>query len=714
MVIIGSIMATYYQVVDFDFINLDDPTYILRNSYVQSGLSFKSITWALTSWSSGLWMPLTWLSFMVDFELYGLWSGGYHLTNVFLHIISALLLFHFLRRVTGKMWRSACVATLFALHPLQVESVAWIAERKDVLSTLFWLLTMLAYVWFLDDRKPLRYIVVIVLFVGGLMAKPMLITLPFALLLIDYWPLGRFETACHNEQRKKYQKCPTYIKQMKSVNYYHINLILEKIPLFVLTLLFSVVTFLAQRHVGAVSSLETISLKTRVANALASYIKYIYKMVWPYPLGVLYPHPGNTLSFWHIVVSVVVLTGFTVLVVWAAKKKYGYLTTGWLWYVGTLFPVIGVVQFGAHGMADRFTYIPIIGISIMVVWGISDLPIRWNYHKYFLPALSIVVFIALGILTWHQVGLWSGSQSLFQHTLSFTDDNFLVHNALGGFLLKKDRFDEAIKQFKMSLEINPYQQEAYYNLSLAYSGKGMTDEAEARCRAVLAGKPEFVLGHIGLGKMLYENGRFEEAEKEFTKALKIDKNCTLAHLGLGKILILQDKLDKAINVFQMALKIEPNLHNIRASLGVVYYQKGYFCEAIDELQTASRGCPDDPDLFFNLGKALKAVGRLDDAIESFRHAQILKENDAEINAALGTVMAMKGRTGEAIGFLEQAVRLDPELAEARYNLGLALELAARYPEAVLHFEKILTLPKAVKYYDLAREAQSRINDRSKE
>ena len=709
--IAATTLAVYWQVRLFDFINFDDPSYVTHNIYIHSGLSLKSVIWAFTTWHAGYWIPLTWLSFMVDMELFGQWAGGYHLTNVVFHILNTLLLFYCLKRSTGAFWRSAFAAFLFALHPLQVESVTWITERKDVLSTFFYLLTILTYVRFIEVRTFSRYLLVVAFFILGLMSKPMVVTLPCALLLLDYWPLRRFEIKISSRRRAASKE-----EKKKSRNIISVlpSLIQEKIPLFVLSAVFSALTVVTQKEAGAVQELHRLPFMARISNALVSYVKYIGKFVIPDKLGIVYPHPGSLIPLWQPLAAGVFLVTVTAFVIQMSVRKSGYCLTGWLWYLGTLFPVIGLVQAGVQSMADRFCYVPIIGLCVMVAWGIPDIVARWRYSKKVLVVLSVLVLLILGVRSWFQIGKWKNSYTIFKHTLSVTENNFLVHTALGGFLMQQDYFELAIEQYKISLKICPYQPEVYYSLGMAYSRKGMTNEAEAQCRMVLEDKPEFVLGYIGLGKMLYEQDRFKEAQREFEKALQVDENCTLAHLGLGKIFYSQGKLDEAIDIFKKALKIEPNLYFIRASLGYVLYEKGYHNEAIEELHAASRGCPDDPDLFFNLGKVMKAVGRLDDAIESFRQALILKEEDAEINAALGTVLAMKRRIEEAIEFLEQAVRLDPELAEARYNLGLALELAARYPEAVLHFEKILTLPKAVKYYDLAREAQSRINDRSKE
>lgn len=706
----GFTLAVYYQVVEFDFINLDDPLYVAKNSYVQSGLNVKSIIWAFSTQHVGYWIPLTWLSFMVDFELYGLWPGGYHLTNVMLHLLNALLLFYLLKRMSGKVWRSAFVAALFSLHPLQVESVAWVTERKDVLSTVFFLLTLFMYVRYVSKTTWKNYLLLFVCYLGGLMVKPMLVTLPFVLLLLDYWPLDRFRGLRKRDDNRQRISLSIRIRRILADLK---TLIIEKFPLFFLTGVFSVLTVTTKKSIGALTELHSLPLSVRLANALVSYSAYIKNTFFPFYLGILYPHPGDGLPLWKPVLSAGLLTAITVLCIWHALRGKRYCITGWLWFLGGLFPVIGLFQAGGQSMADRFCYTPIIGLFIIIVWSIADLTPRFKRGNALVWAGFIIIVTLLGLRTGFQTGLWRDSSTIFEHTLAITNDNFLIHANLGAYHLEQGNIDCAIEHFNKSIEIHPYQEDVHYYLGQALSKKGMTAEAIAQCRGILNDNPNFALGYINLGNTLFDQGKMDEARMEYQKALQVKPDLARAYFGLGKVSYAQENLDDAISMFRRTLSLKPRMLNVRIHLGIAYYSRDDFNEAIEELQQATGGYPNESDLFFNLGKAYKAVKRLDDAVDAYHKAAILCPNDAEITAELGTVYAMQGRVMEAIRCLKNSVRLNPSLAESRYNLGLVLELAGKHSEAVKQFEEILALPGAQKYYELAREAQSRINKKVK-
>jgi tetratricopeptide (TPR) repeat protein len=562
LVLILATSAAYWQVTGHDFVLLDDNEYVYENSHVQSGLTSESIIWAFTTTHAGFKIPLTWLSLMLDFELYGLNAGGYHLTNLLLHLANVLLVFFILKLMTGALWRSAFVAALFALHPLHVESVAWVTERKDVLSTLFWLLTMWAYLGYVERPGVRRYLLITVSFTLGLMAKPMLVTLPFVLLLLDYWPLSRFQVGQSVDAPGAPVQAPVKPGQPMAAVF---SLVWEKIPLFALAAVSSVVTFLAQKSAGALIYAETWPIRIRIANALVSYVKYLGKMIWPYPLAVFYPHPGYNLPIWQTAGAGLLLLCISVLVVrWA--RRYPYLLVGWLWYIGTLVPVIGLVQAGYQAMADRFTYIPLIGLYIIIAWGVAEIVPRWPHRRLYFATLSTTLFLFLIVLTWKQVQNWKNSISLFEHTLEVTSSNWLCHNNLGNAFYIKGRTDDAIKHYLEALRIKPDYAEAHYNLGFALDRKGRTDDAIKHYLEALRIKPDYAKAHNNLGLALDRKGRTDDAIKHYLEALRIKPDYAIAHNNLGIALARKGDIDAALKHFQKAFQINPNFSEARDNL----------------------------------------------------------------------------------------------------------------------------------------------------
>jgi len=509
LILVLPTLGVYWEVRNFDFVTFDDYTYVAENPNVQSGLSKSGLVWAFTRSHASNWHPVTWLSHMLDCQFFGLNSGMHHLNNLIFHTANTLLLFLVLGRMTGALWRSAFVSALFALHPLHVESVAWVAERKDVLSTLFWMLTMWAYVRYSERPSPTRYLLIFPFFILGLMSKPMLVTLPFVLLLMDYWPLGRLQSTLPEKGGK-----------LKTPKLAVLRLIAEKIPLFVLVALLSVVTFLAQEE--AVQSLDNFHLKARIANGLVSYAAYIRKMFWPNDLSIFYPYP-QTLQLWQATASGFFLITMTILFVRMGKRR-PFILVGWLWYLGTLFPVIGLVQVGTHAMADRYTYIPLIGLFIMIAWGIPDLLGNWLYRKQVLRISAGLLLVILAVCTWLQVRYWKDSIALFTHAIDVTDDNWMAHNNIGFPLVQQGRNIEAIAHFSEAVRIKPDYAEAHVNLANSY----------------------------GL------EGRFEEAKQHFFDAIRINPDLADAYMNLGVIFARQGNLDKAINHFAAALRVNPD------------------------------------------------------------------------------------------------------------------------------------------------------------
>jgi hypothetical protein len=511
-------VITFWSLKDCGFITLDDNVYVYENIYVQSGLNWNSIIQAFSSKLaelSGFWHPVTWLSLMVDYQIFGLNPHGYHLVNLLFHILNTILLFLIFHRMTKSLWPSAFVAALFAIHPLHVESVAWIAERKDVLSTFFWMLTMGAYSYYVEHPGFRRYLFVLLFFVLGLMAKTMLITLPFVLLLLDYWPLQRFQEVkpdqkvqteafklLTSDKQKKKSKKKQAVEEILEVKKpadpeYKWSLIYpllwEKIPFFVPAILSGVVTYIAEQKVGAVKSFEAFPLGVRVGNAFISYMAYIGKMIWPSNLAFFYPHPGGGLP-WQVFGSVLLLIAITVAV-FKMTKRSSYLATGWLWYTSTLVPVIGIVQIGSFAMADRYTYIPLIGLFIMVAWGVPDLLKKWNYRKEILLASSALSILCLSIITWTQVGYWQNSITLCDHTLKVTDYNWLAYNSRGIAYKNLGNYRQAIEDYDRAIEINPGFAEGYSNRGNAYNEFGNYRQAIEDYGRAIEIKPDFAEAH---------------------------------------------------------------------------------------------------------------------------------------------------------------------------------------------------------------------------
>lgn len=514
--------AVYSQVIGFDFINLDDPAYVMDNAIIGQGITIEGLRWAFTSFHSANWHPLTWISHMLDVELFGMKPGMHHITNVLFHVINTVLLFMVLHRMTGAIWKSTAVAALFALHPLHVESVAWISERKDMLSTLFWILTMAAYFGYVRRRTVARYLVMALCFILGLMSKPMLVTLPLVLLLLDFWPIGRWRpfsgSECTSSAAPVNNDVPLKI------------LILEKMPLIALSAASSLVTILAQKAGGAVKDLESMSVMDRLANAAVSYVRYLAMTMWPHDLAVYYPYQGD-ISTIAVAGSVLFLLFMTALAVLAAKKL-SYLTVGWFWYIGTLVPVIGIVQVGSQSMADRYTYVPLIGVFMAAAWGLSDLFERMHIRKTLVAAVAMAVIAVLAWSAWIQAGLWKDSETLFRHALGVTSDNYLVHYDLGYTLYKKGNVQGAVQHYREALRI----------------------------------KPDLPQVHNNLGSILLLNGDLDGAMRHYLEALRIDPHQARVYNNLGAVFMRKGLTHQAVQCFERALQEDPGYGDARENL----------------------------------------------------------------------------------------------------------------------------------------------------
>jgi tetratricopeptide (TPR) repeat protein len=548
--------AVYLQVWNHEFVGYDDDDYVSENARVQNGLTLDNVIWAFKTTHTGYWHPLTWLSHLLDVELFDMQSGRHHMTSVFFHILNSLLLFVVFRKMTGKMWQSGFVAFIFAVHPLHVESVAWVSERKDVLSMFFWMLALWSYVHYAEHPQIKRYLPVMGFFVMGLMAKPMVVTLPFVLLLLDYWPLKRiqFNLLKKDETISAWRPSPGF-------------LILEKTPLFIFVLASCFITYFAQKKSGALASSAIHPFYVRVGNAFISYLEYIQKMIWPDNLAVLYPHPG-TISEWHFIAALILLISISYLAI-RYLKQLPWLGVGWFWYLGTLVPVIGIVQVGVQALADRYTYIPLTGLFIIFAWGVTQLMAGWRYRTIAISAMCAALFPILMITAWTQVSYWQNSRTLFKHTLNVTSNNYVIHNNLGYELTVMGRVDDALKHYKEAIRINPDFEIAYINLGKALLLKGKVNESIRYYQALLKIKPAYAAVHHNLGLVLLREGDIDNAIFHFQEALHINNEYAEVYNSLAAAMLSKGEINKAINFFRQALRIRPGFYEAQKNLSKV-------------------------------------------------------------------------------------------------------------------------------------------------
>ncbi len=549
-------LATYWQVQDHEFINYDDQLYITKNYLTQSDISLKSIAGALKDVHTGNWHPVTMLSHMLDWQLFGYNAGGHHWTNVIIHIFNTILLFLLLRMMTGAIWRSAFVAALFAIHPINVESVAWIAERKNVLSTFFWFLTMICYVWYVRSPVWKRYWTVLIFFVLGLMSKAMLVTLPFVLLLMDYWPLDRT-----NIRQQEGQPVPSVLVQKEKLSV----LILEKIPLFIIAVVFIGLTLYAQQTLNAFSSLESVSFSNRMMNAVVSYVWYIKKLFWPTDLAVFYPH--STMLAWQASSAALFLIVVTLLV---SKyiRKYPYLVVGWFWYLGTLVPVIGLVQVGLQSMADRYAYVPLIGLFIIIAWHIPQAILKWRHSRIYTFSIFIIFIIIFTVSTYIQIGIWKNTATLFEEALKMNPENYMAYNILGSEEAGKGNPQKALHYYQMSIKLNPKYARAYSNAGNEYLKLGQYREADMYYQKAIAINDRLADAYYNLGVLNLVTNRPDEALVQFHKALTIMPDFMDARFNLGVALFRMGKISDAIEHFEKALGLNPKSMEARKALKI--------------------------------------------------------------------------------------------------------------------------------------------------
>ena len=549
------ILSVYWQVGSHTFVLYDDPQYVYKNSTVLQGLTRESISWAFTTFHAANWHPLTWLSHMADVELFGTSAGSHLRMNVLYHLLNTELLFLVLWQMTGGLWQSAFVAVLFGVHPLHVESVAWIAERKDVLSTLFWIVTMGAYLRYVRRPNFQRYSPVVIFFALGLMCKPMLVTLPFVLLLLDWWPL------------KRYRGQDSSISFPLTTN----RLILEKLPLLAMSTISCVLTYLAQSAGEAVSSLKIIPFGLRASNAIVSYLAYLEKAIWPSGLAVLYPHPAITntaVPIWKIAGALLILCAISYFVL-RVGRRHPFIPVGWLWYLGTLFPVIGFVQVGSQAMADRYTYVPLIGIFIAMAWGIPNLVEEWRFRRLALGVLVVAV-IAFSAVAWNQVGYWRNSITLFSRALAVTENNLYASNNLGGYYIEIGEPQKAIFHYQEAVRIDPDYADAWNNLGVAYDTLGQSLQAISYYQKALQIEPRLSSAWNNLGAAYYTLRQPQRAIICYQEALRIEPDFADAWNNLGMAYDYLGQPRQAIMHYQKALQIKPGFTSAQNNLRSAY------------------------------------------------------------------------------------------------------------------------------------------------
>ncbi len=572
-------IAVYGQVFRFEFVHFDDSAYVTGNPQVQAGLSWTGIVWAFTTDHACNWHPLTWLSLMTDVQLFGVNAGGHHIVNALFHLANTLLLFLVLRAMTRADWPSAFVAAMFAVHPLHAESVAWVSERKDVLSTFFWLLAMAAYARYVRRPGVARYAVVASMLAVGLLAKPMLVTLPAVLLLMDYWPLRRMEDFSAKRTAR---------------------LAVEKLPLFAVVAMSSIATVVAQRSGGGVVPFTVLPMAARVGNALVAYVRYLEMTCWPVGLAFFYPHAREAMPAWQPILAALVLAGLTAGAALLARRA-PYVPVGWLWFLGTLVPVIGIVQVGDQALADRYTYVPLTGLFIVAAWGGKDLAARWRLPRWALPATGGALVAIMTVCGAVQASYWRNSIALFNHALEVTTENRVAHKALGVVLTDQaHRYPEAEEHCRKAIELDPSDPDGFYNLGNALSAQNKLDEAVAAYRKAIALKPDYINAHYNLGNALAKQQHYAEAAAAFSDVLRLAPNHPQASNNLGSALVLQGKFEEAA---------------------------GYYTRAV----AADAG---NLDAWCNLGYTQSRLGRSKEAAEAYKHALALDPHCAKARDGL--------------------------------------------------------------------------------
>lgn len=671
-------LLVYWPVFGCGFVNFDDTDFVTANPHVQAGLTLAGFKWVWQSEVARNWHPLTMLSHMLACQIFGLRPAGHHLLNLLLHITNVLLIYFVFRMMTGSVWRSAFVAALFAWHPLHVESVAWIAERKDVLSTFFWLLAIWSYARYArelsspDSRAKNFYALALVFLACGLMSKPMLVTAPFVFLLLDFWPLRRWGRGA-----------------------FPLRLLWEKVPMLFMSAALCVVTYLIQQHGGAMLAGTNRPLPLRIENALISYVSYIGKMFWPDKLAGLYLHAGGW-PLWETVSAALVLGAVSIMAIIQAGRR-PWLAVGWFWYLGALVPVIGLVQVGMQSMADRFTYVPFIGLFLILAWGGYEIARPARLSEKVLAALSGAALVPCMFLTWHQIGFWKDSQTLFDRMIAVSNSNYMAHYNLGNLYTREKKLDQAAANYEAALQGEPNFADAHNNYGGLLLDEKRYDEAIRHYREAVRLNPQY-LYYFNLANALadaasarHDANEFAEAVQTYGQALQLNPNSSDAHHNLGLTWEAQGKLPEAVADFQESVRFNPNREDSHYCLGNDLSRLGRLDEAIAEYRAAVRLNPGRAESYNGLGICYAMQNKMADAAEQFRQVIRLQPANAGANGNLANALASQGKLDEAIPYYEAALRLDPRDYQSEFNLGLTLARMARYSDAEIHYRNALRL-----------------------
>lgn len=668
-------LAVFWPVFNADLLQFDDPIYV--NAHVLQGLSWNNVVWAFTNLDAGFWHPLTWLSLMLDANLSGTSAGGYHATNLLLHIINSVLVFLLFKRLTDRLWPSAWVAGLFALHPLHVETVSWVADRKDLLGTLFFLLTLLSYTSYVrslstvDARRsnaPRFYALTLIAFVLGIMSKTLVVTVPGVLLLLDWWPLNRLRliTDCRGRREESVQSSQSTEGTPHVVPYSPREvwqkgwrLVFEKLPFIALALGASALSLFAEKKAGAVTAATARTIPLRMENGILSYASYLRKMVWPSDLAPYYPYP-TAFPIWKVVAAAVLLVGITILVLKQIRRR-PYLAMGWFWYLGTLVPMIGVIQVGDHSMADRYTYVSLLGIFVAIVWWVADMSAERPLGRSLATAGAAACLAACAVLTWKQAGYWRNTRTLFEHAVAVTPENAVAQNDLGVCLLQAGELGPAEQHLREAVRISPGYGSALVNLGNCLGRQDRVDEAvDMLQKAVKTGaNPQF---HYNLAYWLIQKGNKEDAEVHFREAVRLAPAYVDAWFNLGLVSRELNKTEQSEQAFRSAVDLQPGYAPAQLRLGGVLVEQQKWDEALAHLQAGLQAIPRDTQGWKDLGVALCSLGRAAEAVPVLERG-LQGGPDARTHYYLGLALHAQGRFTEAVGHYREAVRLDPKTSD---------------------------------------------------
>jgi len=686
------IFITYFQMHDYNFISLDDPLYVVGNKQVQKGLSFESICWAFSISKDGEvtnWHPLAWLSHMLDYQLFGLNAGMHHMTNVLIHALNTMLLFLALRLMTGSVWRSAFVASLFAFHPVNVDSVAWISERKNLLSSFFWMLTMIAY-WFYARKQNMgSYLLVVVAFCLGLLAKPMLITLPFVLLLLDYWPLGRIGFPSGNEGKTDWT----------SFSHNAFRLVLEKIPLLILSIVFIYFTMLSLQSSHTIEASNLVSMDLKIKNAVVSYFLYLWKLVWPMNLSIFYPYP-DYVPIWQVIGSSVLL-----LLISAAAllkyREYPYFVIGWLWFLGTLVPVLGIVQAGLWpAIGERWAYIPYIGLFITITWGFPDLLSRFGLDKKVLPVAAGVILVLCSGLTWNQIGCWKDDFTLFSKALAGNPENYVAHVNVAVAYAKIDNYEQALYHFGEAVRIHKTDTVALDGLGHVYGKIGQYDKSIQYYLEELRYAPRKPQIYNDLGTIYLAKGDLNDAFVQYLKVISLNPGNAPAYYSLGIIAAKRGDLEEAVEYLSTAIRLNPNDTQSHCILGVVLMNLGKVHEAVAHFQEALNIDPGSSEAHNYLNSAkdfLQKAGK-GNALEQ---KSMSKPDNPESLKRLAALYSTRGENEKALDVLYSLVKIQPENPDGYYNVACVLAKDRKVSESIEWLKK--SVDKGFRSWDLLKK-----------